>query len=84
MSLPTPTDLRDALTRLHPARWRGEETGAGGPDHPTDCWLVDPHDGTRAFLRGQRLLAQVHHVADAGELPPLLLDEGPRPRAARR
>jgi len=46
--------LRTRLLELLPARWRGEETGvregAGGPY----CWLVDPHDGTRAFLSGER------------------------------
>jgi ADP-ribosyl-[dinitrogen reductase] hydrolase len=46
--------LRKRLLGLLPARWRGEETGvlegAGGPY----CWLVDPHDGTSAFLAGER------------------------------
>jgi ADP-ribosyl-[dinitrogen reductase] hydrolase len=46
--------LRKQLLDLLPARWRGEETGvlagAGGPY----CWLVDPHDGTSAFLAGER------------------------------
>jgi len=46
--------LRKQLLELLPARWRGEETGvlagAGGPY----CWLVDPHDGTSAFMAGER------------------------------
>ena len=46
--------LRKQLLELLPARWMGEETGidagAGGPY----CWLVDPHDGTAAFLAGER------------------------------
>jgi ADP-ribosyl-[dinitrogen reductase] hydrolase len=46
--------LRKQFLELLPARWRGEETdvfkGAGGPY----CWLVDPHDGTSAFLAGER------------------------------
>jgi ADP-ribosyl-[dinitrogen reductase] hydrolase len=46
--------LRKHLLELLPARWRGEETGvlagAGGPY----CWLVGPHDGTSAFLAGER------------------------------
>jgi ADP-ribosyl-[dinitrogen reductase] hydrolase len=46
--------LRKQLLELLPARWLGEETGAragaGGPY----CWLVDPHDGTSAFLAGER------------------------------
>jgi len=46
--------LRKQLLELLPVRWLGEETGArigaGGPY----CWLVDPHDGTSAFLAGER------------------------------
>jgi ADP-ribosyl-[dinitrogen reductase] hydrolase len=46
--------LRKQLLELLPARWLGEETGAregaGGPY----CWVVDPHDGTSAFLAGER------------------------------
>jgi ADP-ribosyl-[dinitrogen reductase] hydrolase len=44
--------LRKQLLELLPAQWRGEETGVlvgAGPY----CWLVDPHDGTRAFLAGE-------------------------------
>ena len=46
--------LADRLTTLLPARFVGEET----PNRPGDgsryCWLVDPHDGTRAYLQGYR------------------------------
>ena len=46
--------LRKRLLELLPAHWRGEETGvlegAGG----RYCWLVDPYDGTSAFLAGER------------------------------
>ena len=51
--------LRERLLALVPARFVGEEAGvleattdaslANG-----DCWVVDPHDGTRAFLEGKR------------------------------
>ena len=46
--------LRDRLTGLLPARFVGEE--AGVLDAPANgfCWVVDPHDGTRAFLEGRR------------------------------
>jgi ADP-ribosylglycohydrolase/fructose-1,6-bisphosphatase/inositol monophosphatase family enzyme len=45
-------ELRDRLLELLPARWRGEESGVlAGPGGPY-CWLVDPHDGTSAFLAG--------------------------------
>ena len=47
--------LRERLLELLPARWLGEETGAregaGGPY----CWVVDPHDGTSAFLAGEQI-----------------------------
>jgi ADP-ribosyl-[dinitrogen reductase] hydrolase len=46
--------LRDRLLALVPARFVGEE--AGVLDAPANgyCWVVDPHDGTRAFLEGKR------------------------------
>jgi ADP-ribosyl-[dinitrogen reductase] hydrolase len=46
--------LRDRLLALIPARFVGEE--AGVLDAPANgyCWVVDPHDGTRAFLEGKR------------------------------
>ena len=46
--------LADALTALLPARFVGEETSARPGDGSTLCWLVDPHDGTRAWLQGHR------------------------------
>ena len=48
------TYLRTALLDLWPARYVGEETGTGGDLTSRDVWLVDPHDGTRAFLQGHR------------------------------
>lgn len=46
--------LRARLLDRLPARWRGEETGVlRGPGGPW-CWLIDPHDGTAAFLAGER------------------------------
>nr|WP_283949832.1 inositol monophosphatase family protein [Limobrevibacterium gyesilva] len=46
--------LRPALLALRPARYAGEETGSGGDPASDECWLVDPNDGTRAFLEGHR------------------------------
>ncbi|WP_198368463.1 inositol monophosphatase family protein [Roseomonas rosulenta] len=46
--------LRDRLLELLPARWLGEETGADPGPGGADCWLVDPNDGTSAFLAGYR------------------------------
>jgi ADP-ribosylglycohydrolase/fructose-1,6-bisphosphatase/inositol monophosphatase family enzyme len=46
--------LRESLLALCPGRFVGEECGiVAAPDSPW-CWLVDPQDGTRAFLQGKR------------------------------
>jgi fructose-1,6-bisphosphatase/inositol monophosphatase family enzyme len=50
--------LRTALLAAWPARFMGEELGVlpcpadAPPEHQRTCWVVDPHDGTRDFLRG--------------------------------
>jgi ADP-ribosyl-[dinitrogen reductase] hydrolase len=46
--------LRPHLTALLPARFVGEEEGVLAADPNGYCWVVDPHDGTRAFLEGRR------------------------------
>lgn len=46
--------LREQLLALLPARWLGEETGEQAGPGGGFCWLVDPHDGTSAFLDGHR------------------------------
>src|ERR1700731_460376 len=46
--------LRDHLTALLPARFVGEEAGVVAAEANGFCWVVDPHDGTRAFLEGRR------------------------------
>lgn len=48
--------IRSRLLEAFPSwGYQGEETGArrgeGGESH---CWLVDPHDGTAGFQKGQR------------------------------
>lgn len=45
--------LKDRLTALHPADWQGEELPRILTGHPYR-WIVDPQDGTRAFLKGLR------------------------------
>ena len=45
--------LRRQLTSLHPCGWHGEELPRDNTGHP-DVWVVDPQDGTRAFLMGIR------------------------------
>jgi fructose-1,6-bisphosphatase/inositol monophosphatase family enzyme len=46
--------LRDRLLALVPARFVGEEAGVLEAPANGYCWVVDPHDGTRAFLEGKR------------------------------
>jgi len=51
--------LRDRLLALVPARFVGEEAGVLEASTKASlangyCWVVDPHDGTRAFLEGKR------------------------------
>jgi ADP-ribosylglycohydrolase/fructose-1,6-bisphosphatase/inositol monophosphatase family enzyme len=46
--------LREKLTALLPARFVGEEEGVLAAAANGYCWVVDPHDGTRAFLEGRR------------------------------
>lgn len=51
-------DLRTALLALWPCRLIGEELGVvscpadASLEQQRTCWVVDPHDGTRDFLRG--------------------------------
>lgn len=48
--------IRPELQKLLPgSAIVGEELGGSSPGSQTEyCWLVDPHDGTSAFLRGFR------------------------------
>ena len=46
--------LVDRLTALLPARFVGEETPVRPGDGSPYCGLVDPHDGTWAYLQGYR------------------------------
>jgi fructose-1,6-bisphosphatase/inositol monophosphatase family enzyme len=46
--------LRARLTALLDARFVGEEAGVLEAGSNGCCWVVDPHDGTRAFLEGRR------------------------------
>jgi ADP-ribosyl-[dinitrogen reductase] hydrolase len=74
--------LRPALLNLLPALWRGEESGHSpgpkdGPGHEL-CWLVDPHDGTSAFLAGERGTA-ISIALLRGGLPVLGVVHAPLP-----
>ncbi len=46
--------LRARLLDLLPARFVGEEAGVLAGSGNAWCWVVDPHDGTRAYLEGRR------------------------------
>ena len=46
--------LADELKAILPAYFVGEETRPRPGDDSPYCWLVDPHDGTRAYLKGHR------------------------------
>ncbi len=46
--------LADRLTAFLPAGFVGEETPVRAGDGSPYCWLVDPHDGTWAYLQGYR------------------------------
>lgn len=75
--------LRDGLTKLLPARFVGEEEGAHASEANAFCWVVDPHDGTRAFLEGKRGSAVSVGLLRDGEpvlgvvYAPLSPDRGP-------
>lgn len=75
--------LRAHLLSLLPARFVGEEAGVlGGPDNGF-CWVVDPHDGTRAYLEGRRGSAVSVALLRSGQpvlavvFAPLSPDRGP-------
>jgi len=46
--------IRDRLTRATTWRYLGEETGEVVGDASVPLWVVDPNDGTAAYLRGFR------------------------------
>jgi ADP-ribosylglycohydrolase/fructose-1,6-bisphosphatase/inositol monophosphatase family enzyme len=46
--------IRDRLLAALPSRYLGEETGRAGDSASPFLWLVDPNDGTSAFLKGYR------------------------------
>lgn len=58
--------LAGALTDIMPCRFRGEETEGMPGDGSAFCWLVDPHDGTYAWLHGHRGSAVSVALLDTG------------------
>jgi fructose-1,6-bisphosphatase/inositol monophosphatase family enzyme len=75
--------LRELLMTLLPARFVGEEAGVVTAAANELCWVVDPHDGTRAFLEGKRGSAVSIALLRAGTpvlgvvYAPLSPDRGP-------
>jgi ADP-ribosylglycohydrolase/fructose-1,6-bisphosphatase/inositol monophosphatase family enzyme len=75
--------LRARLMELVPARFVGEEAGIVTAAANGLCWVVDPHDGTRAFLEGKRGSAVSIALLQQGQpvlavvFAPLCPDRGP-------
>lgn len=46
--------IREKILAAFPAAYRGEETGTASGGDPEHVWLVDPNDGTSAYLKGWR------------------------------
>ena len=55
------------LDAVPSASFLGEETGAGGTGGAALGWLVDPIDGTRAFVRGLTTWSVLVALLDEGE-----------------
>jgi len=81
--------LRTALLALWPSRFIGEELGVlpcpadASLEQQRTCWVVDPHDGTRDFLRGLGGSSVAVALLDAGHpvlgvvYAPMPPDRGP-------
>jgi len=46
--------IREKIVAAFPAAYRGEETGSASGGDGEHTWLVDPNDGTSAYLKGWR------------------------------
>lgn len=46
--------IREKILAAFPAAYLGEETGSADGDDAEHVWLVDPNDGTSAYLKGWR------------------------------
>ena len=46
--------IRERILAAFPASYRGEETGSASGSDTEHAWLVDPNDGTSAYLKGWR------------------------------
>ncbi|MEK9710636.1 MAG: inositol monophosphatase family protein, partial [Alphaproteobacteria bacterium] len=64
----TETALRDAIASTFPDdAIQGEEFGiTGDGDSPRFCWVIDPIDGTKAFISGKPIFGTLVGVTDRG------------------
>ena len=62
--------LRDRLMALVTARFVGEEAGIVTAEANGLCWVVDPHDGTRAYLEGKGIPSGIISTQAFGESAP--------------
>jgi inositol-phosphate phosphatase/L-galactose 1-phosphate phosphatase/histidinol-phosphatase len=64
----TETALRDAIAATFPDdAIQGEEFGiTGDGDSPRFCWVIDPIDGTKAFISGKPIFGTLVGVTDRG------------------
>jgi len=60
--------IREKILAAFPAAYRGEETGSASGGDGEHIWLVDPNDGTSAYLKGWRGSAVSIALLRQGEL----------------
>ena len=62
------TALSNVIAKVFPDdAIQGEEFGAAGNDESTRfCWVIDPIDGTKAFISGKPIFGTLIGVADRG------------------
>ena len=58
--------IREKILAAFPAAYRGEETGSTNSGDREHVWLVDPHDGTSAYLKGWRGSADQYRISPPG------------------
>jgi ADP-ribosyl-[dinitrogen reductase] hydrolase len=58
--------IREKILAAFPAAYRGEETGTASGGDGEHTWLVDPNDGTSAYLKGWRGSASQHRAGSTG------------------
>ena len=86
----TETALRDVIATVFPDdAIQGEEFGTvGRHDSARFCWVIDPIDGTKAFISGKPIFGTLVGITDRGiplaGMIDCLLYTSPSPRDMRR